>query len=43
MKKRTVLEVLDGLVVDGTLRIHAVSGGAGETIYERIKEMEWTE
>lgn len=40
MKKRTVLEVLDGLVVDGTLRLHAVSGAAGETLYERHAENE---
>jgi len=34
-KKRTVLEVLDGLVIDGTLQMHNVSGAAGSVLYER--------
>ena len=34
-KKRTVLEVLDGLVIDGTLVMHNVSGAAGSVLYER--------
>ena len=36
MKKRTVLDVLDGLVVDGTLRHHPLIGAAGEALYERV-------
>ena len=35
LKKRTVTEVLDGLVTDHTLRMHPVTGGVGETLYER--------
>ena len=37
-KKRTVLEVLDGLVIDGTLRMHNVSGAAGSVLYERLDD-----
>jgi len=36
MKKRTVLEVLDGLVVDGTLKLHPLIGAGGEALYERV-------
>ena len=37
MRKRVVMEVLDGLVVDGSLKPHAVSGSAADTIYERLR------
>jgi hypothetical protein len=36
MKKRTLMEILDGLTTDGTLKVHIVTGGAGETLYERV-------
>lgn len=34
-KKKSLLEVLDGLVLDGSLRLHAVSGVVGDALYER--------
>lgn len=36
LKKRTVLEVLDGLVTDGTLKVHMVSGSPTGSLYERV-------
>jgi len=36
MKKRTVLEILDGLVIDGTFRIHNISGSTSGALYERV-------
>ena len=37
MRKRVVMEVLEGLVLDGSLKPHAVSGSVADTIYERLR------
>jgi len=35
LRKRTVMEVLEGLVLDGSLQPHAVSGSASDVLYAR--------
>ena len=35
LRKRTVIEVLEGLVLDGSLSPHAVTGSASDMLYER--------
>ena len=37
MRKRVVMEVLEGLVIDGSLTPHAVSGAIGDVIYQRLR------
>jgi hypothetical protein len=38
LNKRKVMEVLDGLVTDGTVKMHMVSGAPTGSLYERVKE-----
>ena len=35
LKKKTVMDVLDGLVIEGTLKMHNIQGAAGSVLYER--------
>ena len=37
MRKRVIMETLEGLVVDGSLVPHAVTGTAGDVIYQRLR------
>ena len=37
MRKRVVMEVLEGLCIDGSLKPHAVSGATGDVIYQRLR------
>ena len=38
LRKRTVMEILAGLVLDGTLESMALSGAEGDTLYTRIAD-----
>lgn len=36
LKKRTVIEVLDGLTVEGTVKMHVITGSVAGALYERV-------